>query len=44
MERESGVTLNHSILTMLQRNWKNPRICYLLISYIRIGITIFNIS
>ena len=44
MERESGVTLNHGILTMLQRNWKNPRICYLLISYIRIRITIFNIS
>ena len=44
MERESGVTLNHGILTMLQRNGKNPRNCYLLISYIRIRITIFNIS
>lgn len=44
MERESGVTLNHGILTMIQPNWKNPRSCYLLISYIRIRITIFNIS
>lgn len=24
MERESGVTLNHGILTMLQPNWKEP--------------------